>query len=222
MPATAQNKPTTTPNKRKRAPARPAFDPERRAAILLAALGVFAEKGFHRATIRDIARAAQLAEGTIYNHFDNKTALITALLDQLQAQAKPSVGLAAEPLVAKHADLQRFMPQHFQQMLALHAGGGVSVLGVLLAELLTDAQLREAHAAKLFEPVFQAGSQAIEQWTAQGLLRSTRPEITARLMGAMLLGIQVQHMLGDAVVHQHWDELPQAMADLMLRGIAKK
>ena len=38
----------------------------RRTQILDAATSVFATRGFSRATIRDIARAAGLADGTIY------------------------------------------------------------------------------------------------------------------------------------------------------------
>ena len=41
----------------------------RRNQILDAATKVFAEKGFHSTTIKDIAREAGIADGTIYNYF---------------------------------------------------------------------------------------------------------------------------------------------------------
>jgi TetR/AcrR family fatty acid metabolism transcriptional regulator len=40
--------------------------------ILEAAVGVFADRGFHQATISQIARAAGVADGTIYLYFKNK------------------------------------------------------------------------------------------------------------------------------------------------------
>ena len=49
---------------------------EREARILDAAAAVFAQKGFHQATIRDIAELADVADGTIYNYFDNKLDLL--------------------------------------------------------------------------------------------------------------------------------------------------
>src|SRR5207245_8901537 len=55
----------------------------RRNQILDAATKVFAEKGFHPTTIKDIARAAGIADGTIYNYFENKTALMLGLLDRM-------------------------------------------------------------------------------------------------------------------------------------------
>ncbi len=55
----------------------------RRTQILDAATRVFASKGFNRATIRDVARDAGVADGTIYNYFANKTDLLFGLLDRL-------------------------------------------------------------------------------------------------------------------------------------------
>jgi TetR/AcrR family fatty acid metabolism transcriptional regulator len=49
---------------------------ERRKQILLAAARVFADRGYAAATIEDIARAAHVAEGTIYNYFRSKEALL--------------------------------------------------------------------------------------------------------------------------------------------------
>jgi AcrR family transcriptional regulator len=46
-----------------------------RQALIDAALEVFLERGFARATTREIAQAAGVAEGTIYRHFADKYAL---------------------------------------------------------------------------------------------------------------------------------------------------
>jgi AcrR family transcriptional regulator len=46
-----------------------------RQALIDAAWEVFVRRGFARATTREIAEAAGVAEGTIYRHFDDKRAL---------------------------------------------------------------------------------------------------------------------------------------------------
>ena len=51
----------------------------RRKQILDAATQVFAEKGFHRATIKDIARVAGIADGTIYTYFDSVGEFVVTL-----------------------------------------------------------------------------------------------------------------------------------------------
>ncbi|MFA5114981.1 MAG: TetR/AcrR family transcriptional regulator [Candidatus Omnitrophota bacterium] len=54
----------------------------RRSDILKAAEHLFALKGYHKATIRDIAKEAQYATGTVYLHFKDKDELYFALLEE--------------------------------------------------------------------------------------------------------------------------------------------
>jgi AcrR family transcriptional regulator len=53
----------------------------RRGDILKAAEHVFADKGYHRATVQDIARKAQYATGTVYLYFKDKESLYYSLID---------------------------------------------------------------------------------------------------------------------------------------------
>jgi AcrR family transcriptional regulator len=52
---------------------------ERRAAIVEAVRRVFAEKGFHGTTTRELARAAGVSEALLFKHFPDKEALYTAM-----------------------------------------------------------------------------------------------------------------------------------------------
>jgi TetR/AcrR family fatty acid metabolism transcriptional regulator len=54
----------------------------RRAEILRAAEEVFAGKGFHRASIEEIARAAEYGIGTVYLYFKDKEALYVELFEE--------------------------------------------------------------------------------------------------------------------------------------------
>jgi AcrR family transcriptional regulator len=53
----------------------------RRAAILEVATRTFAAQGYRRARVEDIARAAGVAEGTVYHLFDSKQGLLRAVGD---------------------------------------------------------------------------------------------------------------------------------------------
>lgn len=52
---------------------------QRIAQILQAALQCFLEKGFHQTSMRDIAQAAGVSLGNLYNHFPGKEAIILAV-----------------------------------------------------------------------------------------------------------------------------------------------
>lgn len=55
---------------------------DRRTRILDAAVGVFAQRGFDRARVSDIARSAGVADGTIYLYFKNKDDLLIRLFEE--------------------------------------------------------------------------------------------------------------------------------------------
>jgi AcrR family transcriptional regulator len=64
---------------------------KRRRQILGRALEVFAEKGYHGASVTDVVNAAGVARGTFYLYFDSKEAVFRDLLDQLLATLRSSV-----------------------------------------------------------------------------------------------------------------------------------
>jgi AcrR family transcriptional regulator len=53
--------------------------PDKREAILEAALHLFVERGFYGTAVPEVARRARVAAGTIYNYFPSKEALVNAL-----------------------------------------------------------------------------------------------------------------------------------------------
>lgn len=64
-----------------RAPAR-TRDPERRGRILAAATGLVAERGFHSVSMAQIGSAAGIVGSGVYRHFQSKSAVVVAILDE--------------------------------------------------------------------------------------------------------------------------------------------
>jgi AcrR family transcriptional regulator len=58
--------------------------PHRRAAILRAAAGAFAERGFAATSMDDVAVCAQISRLIVYRHFDTKEALYGAVLQDVR------------------------------------------------------------------------------------------------------------------------------------------
>jgi len=68
-----------------------------RASLLDAAGGVFAERGYHGATVDEIARSVQLSKGAVYHHFESKEALFLALLERRLEDRLRAIVHAAGP-----------------------------------------------------------------------------------------------------------------------------
>jgi AcrR family transcriptional regulator len=69
---------------------------QRRAAILDAALEVFAARGYHASSIDDIARAADISKALIYEHFASKQALHADLLQHQAGELFGRLSAAVE------------------------------------------------------------------------------------------------------------------------------
>jgi len=61
----------------------------RRESILQAALHCFIDKGFHQASMRDIATLADVSVGNLYNHFPSKEALIAEIANLEMRELAP-------------------------------------------------------------------------------------------------------------------------------------
>jgi AcrR family transcriptional regulator/predicted DNA-binding transcriptional regulator AlpA len=96
-------------------------DEERRAeAILEAAFRVFSQRGYHNATVDDIAREAEVSKGTCYQYFSGKEEIFMATMERTLrvllaeaeaagAQAKDALtrlGLKGLTFISKYRDLQ--------------------------------------------------------------------------------------------------------------------
>jgi AcrR family transcriptional regulator len=89
MTAAAASAAQTTEGGAARRSRRPAA--ERRGQILAAARTLFAQRGFHATTTRDLAAAADINDALIYRYFADKQQILTALMDEAIAvfQAMP-------------------------------------------------------------------------------------------------------------------------------------
>lgn len=86
-----------------------------RAALLDAAISQFAERGYVRTALDDVATATQVTRGAVYHHFDGKQALFEAVLDRLETRAVTLIADAAaqtsDPWDSALAGLDAFLDQ---------------------------------------------------------------------------------------------------------------
>jgi AcrR family transcriptional regulator len=66
-----------------------------RARILSAAMRCVAEVGYSQATIREIARTAEMTSGSLYHYFPNKSELLEATVREIEEIAFPRLRAAA-------------------------------------------------------------------------------------------------------------------------------
>lgn len=89
---------------------------ERAALILDAARQVFSDKGFHEASIDEIATLAGVAKGTVYLHFASKEDLLAALVEQQILGFLAQVERAVSAALPVRARIEQIMLDVFSRM----------------------------------------------------------------------------------------------------------
>lgn len=153
--------------------------------ILDAAVAVFAAKGFHAASMRDVAAAAGIAPGSIYNHFENKAALLLAVFDRMAAQAAEA---AAPP--APDAGLRDLLVATLRAPLDAMTGETTALFRVILAEVLVDRELAAQFRARVLDPMLAACGTALADH-----LPPDERAAWLQLVPAVVLGLILQRLL---------------------------
>ena len=151
----------------------------RRLEILQAAKQVFAERGYHTASINDIIKSAGIARGTFYLYFSSKDAVFESILDlaiqELEARII-SVDVeegAAPPGMQLHENVSRVL----KFMLADRA----LIQLILNHGLPPDTDL--AHRVEsFFEHVEERIESSLKHGMQMGLVRDCDPGLTAALI----------------------------------------
>ena len=86
-------------------------------AILDAAERIFAQAGFDGAKIADIARAASVAEGTVYLYYKNKRDLLAGVIGRFWSQLTLGADAAIDKEASTLDQLEQFARYHLQSIL---------------------------------------------------------------------------------------------------------
>jgi AcrR family transcriptional regulator len=100
---------------------------ERRDRLINAAIAVFIEKGFHKATVRDIGRAADMTQGTIYNYVSSKDDILYLVCDRIVAeyndQARRALDTSDDPVGRVRSSVRaisQVMYRHRREILLIY------------------------------------------------------------------------------------------------------
>ncbi|MFQ5575361.1 MAG: TetR/AcrR family transcriptional regulator [Anaerolineae bacterium] len=196
-------------------PIREAVTEARRAQILEAAIHVFAEKGFHKATVKDVAAAAGVADGTIYNYFKNKNDLLVAMVLQLSKLNELTGEVVRLAETAEAEQLLRFVLHDRLELVRQNQ----KHIRAILPQIIGDAELRQ----QFYEAVFLPGVAVFEQvWQAQvqaGKVRQVAAPLLVRTLLGAFFGLLLLGFIGDTFVRDNSEQFLDDTLDLFLNGM---
>jgi TetR/AcrR family fatty acid metabolism transcriptional regulator len=188
---------------------------DKRERILDAAVRVFARKGFHATRVSEVAKAAGVADGTIYLYFESKDHLLVSLfehrVERLLAYLETELPRAPS---ASH---------RLQRIIELQLGlleGERDLAEVVTVILRQSTKLMKQYAAPKFNAYLDAIARVIAEGQATGELRKdVSPHLAARAVFGALDAIAMTWALGKA---EHGGLLRASgqLVEIVLRGLA--
>ncbi len=190
---------------------------ERREQILEAAANLFAEKGYHRTTTKDIAEAADVSEGSLYNYFETKDDLLFGILsllaDSRELEARldgPPPHNARQSFIEMFTETRGFNDKYFAMQQAI------------LSEILADAELRQRYYRQIIQPTLATLEKDLRTHVQMGQIRPNDVRLTARFLISLWTGLFILQVLGDPIIQSEWEALTNSSASIIFDGLGRK
>src|SRR5437764_12179541 len=186
----------------------------KREAILRAATRVFARNGYFNSKVADIARAADVADGTVYLYFKSKEEILHSIFDQNMAEAIASGRKLIKALSDPREKLRRIARHHLERL-----GADLDLAVVFQVELRGTTKFMEEFSAAglaeylgLIREVFEEGQRA-------GVFRR---ELKAKLAAKVLFGALDEMATNWILSRRRYKLAPMAdcVLDIFLRGVS--
>jgi AcrR family transcriptional regulator len=183
-----------------------------RERIVRAAIGVFAERGFHRATMQDVVRASGLSVGAIYTYFKGKSELILAGCDLITDQELGELRERLSTVADYRERIAVALGYFFDQFEEQRTGRGSSVLMTQAwAEADADPAIREMLRRRRRD-IVTSGALLLQEGVVRGELPAWLDvDAIAHAIAALLDGITLE-AIEDGVAYRREDAEKRALA----------
>ncbi|WCN37117.1 TetR/AcrR family transcriptional regulator [Aneurinibacillus uraniidurans] len=196
-------------------------DKQRR--ILESAIKIFAEKGFHGSSTSEIARDAEVAEGTIFRHFKTKKDLLYALI-------APMMIKFASPLLLK--DVQRIIHEDLaadEMLYRLYKNrldiieANWSRMRIIVQEAWFHPEIMDALIQNITWQGRNLGDSFVRARIESGEFRDLPVHAITRAVFSTLFGcVMFSHMFTSSTESMNTEDDIRLAVDILLNGIRNR
>lgn len=194
---------------------------EKRGQIMMAAIRLFAQKGFEKTTISDIAAEAEIGKGTVYEYFKNKEEMIHQSFHFFLQQTEidfQNILLEKIPAVEK---LKQIL-MAFGNVINAETESFVTMMFNFWGEAMRFQNTKNiifTEMKKFYHSYRRIFADIIIEGMQDGSIRkSINPESVAIIIIGMLDGVMVQWLMDRDLIN--YEEILNTLISIILRGIA--
>lgn len=183
---------------------------ETRAKLIETALGLFSRQGVDNTSIKDIARAAGVAQGLLYHYFAGKDDLLWGVLETHIFNPHLQQALSEEE-TRPAEDVLREVAQRFNAFLSERQ----PLMRLVLRELQTNERVRELWEESIRREVVNTLEDFLRVRVAAGELRPHRVEVAAHML---MYGVVTLYLPGGKTAVGN-EEAIEEMVEILMCGI---
>ncbi|HEY9617185.1 MAG TPA: helix-turn-helix domain-containing protein [Microcoleaceae cyanobacterium] len=186
--------------------------------ILKSALRLFAQQGYDGTTTRDLAEAAEVAEGTLFRHFPNKKAILIEVASQGWVELLTDLLTELSGMGSYKAVAQVMR----RRMLHLHQNA--DVLKVCFMEAQFHEDLRDRIQSEVITKMTDVAEAFFQTAMDQGIYRPMNPKIVAQVFLGMfaVAGFSQSTIMPPGAAIVEMQEMAEGLADIFLNGVLAK
>jgi len=186
----------------------------KRELILRAATRVFARNGYFNSKVADIARAADVADGTVYLYFKSKEEILHSIFDQNMADAIVSGRRLIRAVGDPREKLRRVARLHLERL-----GADRDLAVVFQVELRGSTKFMEEFSAAGFAEYLDLLRKIIEEGQQSAVFRK---DLNAKVVAKVLFGALDEMATNWIISHRHYQLEPMAdvVLDVFLNGVS--
>jgi TetR/AcrR family transcriptional regulator, fatty acid metabolism regulator protein len=187
--------------------------PGKRERILRAAIDVFAESGYFNAKVTDIAKAAGVADGTIYLYFDGKEELLTTIFREHTRNYLQSLEHDLAPVRRAEERIRIAIRHHLETL-----GRDRALAVVAQVELRHSIKYMSLLSHQEVGDYLSILRKIVEQGQTDGVFRrNLNPQLAAKALFGVLDEMVTSWVLSDK--EYALGDQADAVADLVLNGL---
>jgi TetR/AcrR family fatty acid metabolism transcriptional regulator len=186
----------------------------KRESILRAATRVFARNGYFNSKVADIAREADVADGTVYLYFKSKEEILHSIFDQNMTEAINAGRLLIEKISDPGEKLRRIAMLHLERL-----GADPDLAVVFQVELRGSTKFMREFSAAGFAEYLGLLRQTFEAGQRSGVFRK---ELNAKLVSKILFGA-LDEMATNWIISKRkykLEPMAEVVMDVFLNGVS--
>jgi TetR/AcrR family fatty acid metabolism transcriptional regulator len=189
---------------------------DKREAILRAAIQVFARNGYFNSKVADVARAAGIADGTVYLYFKSKEEILHSIFHRSVAEAIAEARRTLTDIKDPREKLRRIAETHLERL-----GADRDLAIVFQVELRSSTKFMEAFSATELAEYLKLIREVFEEGQRMGVFRR---DLNAKVVAKILFGA-LDEMATNWILSKRrykLQPLAEPVLDIFLNGVSVK